>query len=47
VAKLVQAARQKCSQWPLQKGGVLYAYEAREMIKQKEQDSVEKELEKA
>jgi len=46
-AELARAARQKRSRRPLQKGGVLYAYEAREMVKQKEQDSVEKELEKA
>ena len=46
-AELARPARQKRNRRSLQKGGVLYAYEAREMVKQKEKDTVEKELEKA
>ena len=46
-AEPARAARQKRNRQTLQKGGVLYAYEAREMVKQKEKDTVEKELQKA
>ena len=46
-AELARAAQQKHSRRSIQKGGVLYADEARAMVLQKEQESVEKELQRA
>jgi len=46
-AQLARAVRQNRSRRSIQKGGVLYAHEARAMVLQKEKDSQDKILEKA
>ncbi|KAG0126281.1 hypothetical protein HOY82DRAFT_615466 [Tuber indicum] len=46
-AELARSARQKRSRRSIQKGGELYAHEARAMVVQKEQETIEKAVEKA
>ena len=47
VAQQARANRQRRSRRQVQKGGVIYAHEARAVVRQKEEDSVQQKLEKA
>lgn len=47
VAEVARAARKARSRRSIQKGGVLYAHQPRSMVRQKEQDSLEKHVAKA
>ena len=47
VAQQARANRQRRSRRQVQKGGVIYAHEARAVVRKKEEDSVQQKLEKA
>jgi len=46
-AEVARAARRARSRRSIQKGGVMYAHEARKMVRQKEQESLEKQVAQA